>query len=82
MFWISNVYCILKQSSLPVSPDVLVVQDTDLMELSTAITTFDKWFQLQKIILILLELIFSNDTVEKMAINEKNIKKCNVKKFK
>ena len=49
------------------------MQDTNLMKLSTTIATFDKRFQLQKIIFIFFELIFSNDTVQEERRLVKNI---------
>ena len=70
---ITIYYTVWKESSLPIPPDVLVVQDTNLMKLSTTIATFDKRFQLQKIIFIFFELIFSNDTVQKETRLVRNI---------
>ena len=70
---ITIYYTVWKESSLPIPPDVLVVQDTNLMKLSTTIATFDKRFQLQKIIFIFFELIFSNDTVQEERRLVKNI---------
>ena len=45
-------------SFLPIPPNVFVVENTDLVELPSAVGTLDERFQLQKIVFLLHKLVF------------------------